>query len=220
MRNSVLLRWWMAIGMLVLIGCGHPRVSLVDGPREYVAGDYDHVFTEWTRTEHLVSLSELNNVLTATATFESWDFRWAYVIRYARDYQLSIEQRRALLEATLAETRQRHQFFVALHGPYRRWMELSKPTAAWIVRLVDDRGNETAPEEIVPIAKPGAIERTYFPYVSVWRLVFRLRFPVSTARGPTISPDAKWFALRFSGVLGSEQLVWELGAEERRALNP
>jgi hypothetical protein len=220
MRVSFL--WCLALGLLLLAGCGQPWVSLREGPREYVAMDYDHVLTEWTRTEHLITLAALDDVLTVTATFESWDFRWAYVVRYAHDYQLSIEQRRTLLETTLADTRQHHQFFVALYGPNRKWTDLTKATSAWIVRLVDDQGHETAPEEIVPISKPGPIERTYFPYASVWRQAYRFKFPVSTAQGPTVAPDAKWFGLQFSGVQGSQQVVWHLDSERQRhaALSP
>ena len=60
-----------------------PKVSLAPGPREYVASDYPTVLTRWTREESLIQLSELDDKLTVTATFESWDFRWAYVVRYA-----------------------------------------------------------------------------------------------------------------------------------------
>lgn len=198
------------LGAGVLAGCGQPRVSLAEGPREYVATDYEHVLSRWTRTEHLLALSELDDLLTVTATFETWDFRWAYVVRYAQDYRLTTEQRRVLLDSTLAETRQHHQFYIALYGSNRRWSDLTKPTSAWIVRLIDDRGNETAPEEITAIQKPGPIERTYFPYTSVWRQAFRIRFPASTARGPTIAPDARVVGLRFAGAQGSEELRWEL----------
>ena len=190
--------------------CSAPQVSLAEEPREYIATDYEVVLARWTRTEHLVALSELDDLLTVTATFESWDFRWAYVVRYAQDYRLSVEQRRVLLEATLNETRAQHQFFVALYGNNRRWSDLTKPTSAWIVRLIDDRGNETAPEEVVAIARPGPIERTYFPYASVWRHVFRIKFPAQTAIGPTIARDAKRVGLRFAGALGSEELHWDL----------
>jgi len=192
------------------IGCGVPHVSMAEGPREYLATDYDHVLARWTRTENLVQLSELENTLTVTATFESWDFRWAYVVRYAEDYRLSIEQRRKLLDTTLAETRAHHQFFVALYGSNRRWIDLTRPNSAWFVRLIDDRGNETAPEEITGIPKPGPIERTYFPYASVWRQTFRVKFPVSTASGPTISRDAAFFGLRFAGAQGNQELHWDL----------
>jgi hypothetical protein len=213
-RGKKLLKvnvFFLAATCLVgLTACASPQVSLAEEPREYVATDYEVVLSRWTRTEHLVALSELDDLLTVTATFESWDFRWAYVVRYAQDYRLSVEQRRVLLESTLNESRTHHQFFVALYGNNRRWADLTKPTSAWIVRLIDDKGNETAPEEIVPIPRPGPIERTYFPYASVWRHVFRIKFPAQTSNGPAIAPDAKRVGLRFAGAQGSEELHWEL----------
>src|SRR3954469_6491997 len=90
---------------LIIAGCGTTQVSLAEGPREYVATDYEHVLARWTRTEHLIALSELDDLLTVTSTFESWDFRWAYVVRYAQDYRMPIDQRRVLLDSTLSETR-------------------------------------------------------------------------------------------------------------------
>jgi hypothetical protein len=201
----------LALALALTTGCATQTVSLREGPREYVATDYESVMRKWTRTEHLFAVSELENFLTATATFESWDFRWAYVVRYVQDYRLTIEQRKKLLERTLEETRARHQFFVALYGGERRNNDLTKPDSAWIVRLIDDTGNETAPEVITAIDKPNALERTYYPYNSVHRLAFRIRFPRATPDGrPTISPQAKWFGLRFAGAQGNNQLVWTL----------
>jgi hypothetical protein len=193
-------------------GCGGTKtVSLAEGPRQYVPFDYDQVLKRWTRTESLIALSELDDLLTITATFESWDFRWAYVVRYAADYRLTIEQRKRLLESTLSDVRAKHQFYIALYGPNRRWNDISRKNSAWIVRLIDDRGNESAPEEIVSIVKPGAIERTYFPYTSTFRQAFRVRFPVLLADGRrTVSQEARWFGLRFAGAQGNQDLIWHL----------
>jgi hypothetical protein len=192
-------------------GCATQYVSLAEGPREYVATDYESVLRKWTRTGDLFAVSELESYLTATATFESWDFRWAYVVRYVQDYRLTIEQRKKLLERTLEETREHHQFFVALYGGERRNNDLTRPDSAWIVRLIDDTGNETAPEEITSITRPNALERTYFPYNTVYRQAFRIRFPHSKASGaPTISPQATWVGLRFAGAQGNSDLVWSL----------
>jgi hypothetical protein len=201
------------------LGCREPKVSLGTGTREYVASDYPQVLKHWTRAENLVAIGELNDLLSVTATFESWDFRWAYVVRYAQDYRLTVEQRRTLLERTLNETQTRHQFFVALYGNNRRWDDLTRPNSAWIVRLIDDEGNETAPSTIELIVKPGALERTYFPYTTVWRQAFRIQFPTVTAEGrQTIASDAKWFGLRFAGAEGNQELHWDLeSAEGKRA---
>jgi hypothetical protein len=209
---------------LLAAGCAAQTVTLNEGPREYVATDYETVLRQWTRTEQLIAFSELDNFLTATATFESWDFRWAYVVRYVQDYRLTIDQRKKLLEKALEETRLRHQFFVAIYGGERRYNDLTRPDSAWIVRLIDDTGNETAPQEIVAIKRPNALERNYFPYNTVFRQAFRIRFPRTNGEGrPTISASAKWFGLRFAGAQGNSELVWKMddaGAPAKIAAAP
>jgi hypothetical protein len=222
---------WIAALLIAAAGsgCAAAKVTLREGPREYVASDYENVLNQWTRTEHLVSFSELDNLLTATATFESWDFRWAYVVRYAQDYRLTLDQRQKLLEKTLDETRDTHHFFVAIAGGDRRFNDLTKPDSAWIVRLIDSTGAETAPLDVTAIKKPNAIERTYFPFNTVFHRAFRITFPRTSADGrATISPDADWFGLRFAGAQGNSELVWTIDrditakkkTEEKRQISP
>lgn len=198
---------------LALPACGTTKVSLTTGPREYVPTDYAQVLERWTRTEQLITLSELDDLLTVTATYESWDFRWAYVVRYAQDYRLTVQQRRELLERTLAESQTSFQFYVALYGTKWRWDDLTRPNSSWIVRLIDDLGNETAPAKL-ELVKAGPLEFRYFPYTSPHRHCFRIEFPrVSSDGKPTIAPTARWFGLRFAGAQGNEELRWELQTE-------
>ena len=211
------MRTWLAacrlapLAVFALSACTEAKVSLATGPREYVPSDYPVILKRWTREQSLIQLSELDDKLTVTATFESWDFRWAYVVRYAADYRLTVEQRRNILERTLRETEDDHEFYVALYGTNWRWTDLSRPTSAWIVRLIDDQGNETAPSKIEPIVKPGPLERRYFPYTTVWRRAFRIRFPRFSGDGrPTIADNAQWFGVRFAGAEGNEELRWEI----------
>jgi hypothetical protein len=190
-------------------GCAQEAVRLNEGAREYVATDYDGVLRQWTRSAQLTSLEAMDNVLTVTATYESWDFRWAYAVRYSEDYRLTIAQRHALLERSLAETRNRHEFYVALYAEKHKWNDLNAEQPAWIVRLIDDSGTETAPSEIQTIKKPGAIELTYFPYTSPWRSAFRISFPRVRADGrATIPSAARWFGLRFAGPQGNQEILW------------
>ena len=204
---------WATLGLLGLapLACTPEAVSVRHGPREYVAADYRSVLQRWTRSENLTSLSAMDSFLSVTATYESWDFRWAYVARYADDYRLTVDQQHTLLQSTLAETKGYHQFYVALYAQRLPWADLTDDNPAWIVRLIDSQGNETAPSEIEKIGRPGAIELTYFPYTTPWRTVHRIRFPVRTAGGrDTISSEAAWLGLRFAGAQGNQQLVWEI----------
>jgi hypothetical protein len=195
------------------LGCREPNVSLAEGPREYVAIDYPQVLTRWTREKSMFSVEQLDSALTVTATYESWDFRWAYTIRYAEDYRLPLDERQKLLDKLLKETRETHCFYVALYGGSQpRFTDLTKSTSGWVVRLVDDRGNEIVASSIDKIARPGPLEKTYFPYTSPWRQAFRIRFPRNRPdnKQATIATDAKWVGLRFAGPQGSEELRWQL----------
>jgi hypothetical protein len=201
----------LVIALLGAPACASSTVSLSEGPRQNVAMDYDSVLRRWTRSAQLTSLNAMDNVLTVSATYESWDFRWAYAVRYAEDYRLTVDQRHALLERSLAETRERHEFYLALYAQKHKWNDLTDEHPAWIVRLVDDAGTETAPSEIQVIRKPNAIELTYFPYTTPWRSAFRLTFPRVRADGrPTIPPEARWFGLRFAGPQGNQEVIWEV----------
>jgi hypothetical protein len=200
-----------------LSGCAQQYVSLEQGPREYVATDYEAILKRWTREEQLILVNELDDVFLATATYESWDFRWAYVVRYADDYRLTIDQRSAMLDRALLESETYHQFYVAVHASRFKWGDLTREEPAWIVRMIDDLGTETAPIEIDLINKPGPTELRYFPYTTPWRVIHRVRFPVARKDGTrTISPNAKWFGLRFAGPQGNKNLVWQL----RKTKNP
>jgi hypothetical protein len=133
------------------------------------------------------------------------------VVRYAEDYRLTVDQRRTLLERSLAESHERHEFYVALYAQRYKWNDLNLEEPAWILRLIDDTGTETAPTEIQAIKKPGAIELTYFPYTSPWRSAYRVSFPRVRADGrPTIPSDARWFGLRFAGAQGNQTLAWQI----------
>ena len=184
------------------------------GAREYVASDYPPVLKRWTREESLILFSELDDKLTVTATFESWDFRWAYVVRYAADYRLTIEQRRELLERTLHETEDDAR---VLRRPLRDQVALGRSHAARRARgscaSSTTRAARPRRRRSRRIVKPGPIEDRYFPYTTVWRHAFRIRFPRQTDDGrPTIAPNARWFGLRFAGAEGNEELHWDIGA--------
>ncbi|MFO0666666.1 MAG: hypothetical protein U0174_22135 [Polyangiaceae bacterium] len=217
-----------AFGFLLCIaamslGCAETRVSLAQGPREYVASDYPEVLKKWTRERSLLTLTEVDDLLTVTATYESWDFRWAYVVKYAQDYRLTIEQRKVLLDQALRESEENHLFYVALYaGGSTRWTDLTRPTSAWVVRLIDELGNETAPASIEKVPRPGPLERRYFPYTTPFRQVFRIKFPrlASDGKSPTISPTANWLGLRFAGAEGNQELRWALVVPKTGAPTP
>ncbi len=200
------------LATVTVSGCSKPgSVSLAEGPRHYDASDYRPTLKKWTRKAELVSVDEMDNVLSVTSTYESWDFRWAYAERYAIDYRLSDEKKRALLKRNLDESQKYHQFYVALFAQYPAWGELDVDEPAWVVRLVDSAGTETDPIKLDRIRRPTPRELSYFPYTNSFRTVYRVSFPRTTDEGTqSIAPEADWFALRFAGAQGQTDVIWEI----------
>jgi hypothetical protein len=187
-----------------------PVVSLQPESQYYTASDYDRVYERWTRFERKYDFGRLTSVLNATGTFESAEFRWAYVVRYARDYGLPPETRTAMLRDTLVDAERHHRFFVTLGNGRPRELDLTSADGAFRIVLVDDRGRHVAPVEVTRVRKSSAAERTYFPTISPLRQAFRVTFPARDEHGaPTIDPAALFAVLRLTGPTGQVDLKWE-----------
>ncbi len=199
---------WLGL-VLLLVACATHTMRRDTGPRSFTADDYESVYRAWTRDADDFEWGSMDDVLHATATYESWEFRWAYVVRYARDHSLDDASRDAMLRATLDDTRAHHRFFVTLSGPEHREQDLSSQRSAWRVLLVDEEGRQTTPIEVRKVRRASAAERVYFPSINPHRQVFRITFPVRHEDGsPTIPEDAGAVRFRLAGARGQVDLVW------------
>lgn len=192
--------------------CKPQTISMEPGPRTFSPESYSRVWEAWTREKESFSWKELAHEIFVSATFESWEFRWAYVVRYAYDYSLAPATRDEMLQASLASSRREHRFFVTLAGMDFRESNLTNEASAWRVLLVDPEGNQTAPVLMERVRRPTAVDRVYFPQVNAFRQTFRLTFPAVDADGrATIPDDAEFVVLRFTGARGRADLRWDLG---------
>ena len=210
---------WSLFGALVLAmlwsGCKSAPITLEPRPRTFTPESYVKVWEAWTREEESFAWKELSHEIFVSATFESWEFRWAYVVRYAYDYSLKPEARDEMLDASLASSRQEHRFFVTLSGMDFKESNLAGKTSAWRVLLMDPEGNQTVPLLMERVRRPTAVDRVYFPQVNPYRQTFRLTFPAVEADGRKTIPDgAEFIVLRFTGARGRADLRWDLRPSE------
>jgi len=205
--------WLLAVALVgaAFVGCASHPLSLRPATYEVTPDDYEDVYRAWTREADAYAWSQLRDVLHITATLESSEFRWAYVVRYARDYGLDPSARTEMLEATLQDAVDHHRFYITLAGDVYREGNLTKRDSAWRLVLIDADGRTTAPSHIERVRRPSAAERVYFPSVSPFRYVYRVVFPARRADGtPSIPPSAAEVTLRATGARGTVDLVWEL----------
>jgi hypothetical protein len=203
----------LALLALAVVGCDSPRVSMVEAPRTFTEGDYGGIYGRWTRSADEFDFGHLGEVIHVTATFESWEFRWAYVVRYAHDHSFTTEERTHLLEETLEDSRDRHRFFVTLGLPIYREADLTGALTDIRVLLVEPSGRQFEPVELTRISRGAADQRRYFPSIHRQRHIFRIAFPVIGSDGaPTIPHEASHVLLRFASAAGTVDLRWELEA--------
>lgn len=207
-----MIRALMALAVVagLITGCKSPPVSMNAGPRVFTPDSYPFVWSAWTRDAESFSWKDLAHELYVTATFESWEFRWAYVVRYASDFSLLPVVRDEMLQASLASSRQEHRFFVTLAGFDFRESNLTGRQSAWRVLLVDPDGHQTVPVMMERVRRPSAVDRVYFPQVDPLRETFRVTFPALDADGrPTIPEGSAFVTLRFTGARGRIDLRWD-----------
>jgi hypothetical protein len=196
---------------LLVAACAKTTVRLEPVPRTFTPQDYTRIYKRWTREADEFAWSRLTDVLTVTATFESWEFRTAYLVRYADDYGIDTTERDRLLAASLEDAKQFHRFFVTLVGPNFRESDLTGRRAAFRALMVDDNDRSTAPASLERVHRPTPAERVYFPTVSPLRMTFRIAFPVVRDDGiETIPSDARRVRLRFTGAGGRVDLEWNV----------
>ena len=198
--------------LLVVVGCGAPApVRIGEGPRTFTPADYEDVYDAWTRTEEDFAWGRMRDVLRVTATFESWEFRWAYVVRYAEDHSILPEARDEMLRATLDDSRQFHRFFVTLAGDQFRESNIAGRQSAWRILLMTPDGRQAEPLDIERVRRPTAAQQVYFPSATRYRQAFRLVFAAQGDDGADlIGPDAEFVKLRFTGARGRVDLRWDV----------
>jgi hypothetical protein len=185
-----------------------PRlVDFSETAREYRAKDYDEVYRRWTR--HDDALHEVEKALEVWATFKSWDFREAYIEKYAAIYNLSESDRSTLRQAQMDTFHRAYEFHVSAQSANYKWNDLEKSSSAWRVTLVDAAGRELAPEYVRVERLPDAYESVFFPTKTPFTRTYSIRFAVPSGGTDFLGTRSGAITLRIASPLGRVELVWQ-----------
>jgi hypothetical protein len=181
-------------------------VDFSETPRDYLGKDYERVYNRWTRHEQV--LLEADIALEVWATYKSWDFREAYIEKYAEIYNLSDTDQKALRASQQEAVRHAYEFHVTAQSTRYTWNDLEKQDSPWRATLVDALGHELAPDSIKVLKLPDADEATFFPAKTPFTKTYAIRFLVP-ADGTTFSGGKSGMVtLRFASPIGRADLEW------------
>jgi hypothetical protein len=202
-RIAVLL-----VAAAAAVGCRserYARVDFSDTPRDYLAKDYQGVYTRWTRHEY--ALHDADKALEVWATFKSWDFREAFIERYSSIYSLLDADRAKLREAQRLAFEEAFEFHVTAQSSIYRWLDLEKTSSPWQIRLIDALGNELQPERVKIEKYPDAYEREFFPSQTPFSKTYSIRFAVPKG-SDFVGLKSGAIILRFASPIGRLEVSW------------
>lgn len=193
-------------------GCrsGRPEpVDFSERSHNFLPDDYRSVFDRWTRHARLVLATE-GTVIEVWATLKGWEFREAYLEKYAQAYSLNPQERAALRAAELEKARSFYDLHLSVQTTDQRWNDLHKRDSPWRVSLRDGTGDVIYPTDLDRLKLPLQYEMVFFPERTAFTRAYGVRFerPESTESGFT-GPVSGELTLQVSGPLGSVEATWD-----------
>lgn len=197
MRRSEPSGLWPALALpllLVVAGCGSSR--------------YEQVRDTWTRQEK--AYADLQARAFATVTLKVEPFRRAYVDEYARLFELTAEQREALLESELEDDRKDLVTIVAFYTPLPAWNDLNPARGIWEVRLETERGDYAAPYSVQRLDRRNPTWAALYPLVDPYHVLYELRFERALPDGRPLAASGDTLTLVIAGAPTRIRLHWTM----------
>lgn len=186
-------------GLALTGGCGKSNLA---GSGKKIQDPYPAVLEQWTSKAKVYR--GLDFMLEVTGTYKSAPFRRAYAEKFVRDFQLSPQAAAKMLADEKAMAEKNIEFILAVSAPNEKKNNLNASDSAWRIFLESESLDRIKPFEIRLVKKRTARLEEFYPYISPWAQVYRVRF-----LAPPHPPRAEPLDLVLTGVLGSARLTFQ-----------
>lgn len=172
--------------------------------------EYRTAFKAWTREGRIYD--GLDVKLISSLTFKSSQFRRAYTYEYARLYRLNDSEKNDLMRDQRKAADAYHDFMFAVYVPEVEWNDFSKKKSMWKIYITRDGVEQIKPLEIRKIKQKDGVLAYFYPYITVWKSIYRIRFPIINldTDEKTINPNTDSITLVITSVLGSAEVEWKI----------
>lgn len=166
--------------------------------------DYGAVVPDWTRRAEL--RGDYQEVCELVATLKSPEWRASHAVHDADIRGLSGDAREQAIAQARAEVAGPFELEVMVTTWDRRENDLDRgKKSVWRVVLIDEKGQEIEPLEIVKDRRPAFVVRAEFPGLGEFATPYIARYPRTAA---VFGPTAKQVRLRMSSTRGGLEVVW------------
>ena len=169
----------------VLVTCtSSKRIYTQLSDTEYTSPDYRAMLDKWTRKGSIHK--GLGTELLVTATYQSEEFRRAFVKEYGRLYMQTPEENHKMYDDQMSAARDYDGFLIAIYTPEKEWDDFAEKGSLWRAYLFKDGRFRLEPFDIRKVRKRRAVSReigryralseSFLPYVSPWTTLYVFRF--------------------------------------------
>lgn len=195
--------------LAALAACGmsrHQAMDFGDATKSYRGSEYAAVFDAWTR--HGKAVQDIGTVLEVWATLKSWDFRQAYIAKYAKVYDLPEGERESLAKSQHDQAQAVYEVHLVAQSTNERWNDLANRNSPWRITLLDGTGAELAPTSVKLERLPDIYETEFFPTRTPFSKTYTVRF-VRPDGDTFVGPASGRLILRLASPAGKVEVVWE-----------
>jgi len=203
--RGIFCAWALVVG-LSACSTQNAKVDFSDRERGLRGGEYASVFDRWTRHERIAQGAD--TILEVWGTLKGWEFREAYVERYADLYNVSAPDRAAMKKNQHEADHDSVEFVVVAQCWNYKWNDFNKHNSAWKISLVDAAGHELVPDTVHLERLPDLFEREFFPTKTPFSKTYLVKFKRPKDEALFLGEASGSLSLRFSSPQGQAELVW------------
>jgi len=208
LSHTMAMAFLCSLSAVTSSACKPPQVDMSTSPKNYEAHEYEEVWERWTRRDK--SYEDIIVNIQASATYWSHDFCYAYAAKYIKLFSIGKKGAKEFRSQLLEERTKHHEFMLAMVTQEPEWNDLGDKESIWRLALINDREKEVEPIDIMRIKPITTTHKTFFPQIELFSSVYRIRFPRTKNKNPTIPPKTKYFLLKIAGPKGKISLKWEV----------
>jgi hypothetical protein len=197
---------------MIFFGCR--GLGLIKGTAHDLTDRYRSELNHWTRQTEIYYNFEF--VLSLAATYQSGSFRTAHVEEYARVYELKEVDKKKRLSDQLEAADLAYEFLFAVHVLKSQWDDFQAKGSMWKIFLKVNDKERLYPEEIVKLKGNDTVIRYFYPYISPWKSIYRIRFSKTPMEEQAKIGDkmSDRITLVITGAPGKAELNWTVAASE------
>lgn len=164
------------------------------------AAGYSKTLKKWSRSDRVFLFKELDAAILWNATLLTNELLSAQADRYAKNYDLPVNEREDFLNSLYKKRDNQVCFFVSFYSHNRHFNDLKNNQAHWDIRLQKD-GVLLRPSRIEKINRATPLDEMFYPYLNPWSRGYFVWFETDLNE-----EDAS--TLSVYGPEASSQLTW------------